>query len=168
MYHAPRIAQPTAGQTLTGPAFLPNEFRGIGYASRTAQGIGTEIDTATGQPERRIGHLSALQRSSRDGQGLPLHQRLDGPGFDTFDMNRAGVPARFNGRSQPKLQFSVFVPSAVFFETMRRNQASLDLQNRFNVDEDENGLERFITSTRRQNFLVPPRRHRSFPLVELL
>jgi hypothetical protein len=32
--------------------------------------------------------------------------------------------------------------------------------------EEDNGLERFLTATRRQNFLVPPRRHRAFPLVE--
>jgi len=35
------------------------------------------------------------------------------------------------------------------------------------VDPSDNGLERFITATRRQNFLIPPRRHRGFPLVEL-
>jgi hypothetical protein len=28
-------------------------------------------------------------------------------------------------------------------------------------------LERFMTATRRQNFLVPPRRHRAFPMLEL-
>jgi hypothetical protein len=85
--------------------------------------------------------------------------RIDGPGFDNMD-----VPG---GSNQPKLQFSVFVPTADFFRTMRINQASLDLQNQFAVDEDENGLERFLTATRRQNYLIPPRRHRSFPLVEL-
>jgi len=37
----------------------------------------------------------------------------------------------------------------------------------FGVDPTANGLERFITATRRQNFLVPPRRHRAFPLIEL-
>jgi hypothetical protein len=35
------------------------------------------------------------------------------------------------------------------------------------VDPLDNGLERFLTTTRRQNFLVPPRRNRAFPLVEL-
>jgi hypothetical protein len=50
---------------------------------------------------------------------------------------------------------------------MRRNQASLDLVKAHGVASDDNGLERFITATRRQNFLVPPRRHRSFPLLEL-
>jgi hypothetical protein len=59
------------------------------------------------------------------------------------------------------------VPSADFFSTMRTNQASLDLQAKFGVDPDDNGLERFITATRRQNFLIPPRRHRAFPFAEL-
>ena len=69
--------------------------------------------------------------------------------------------------AQPKLQFTIFVPSADFFTTLRVNQASLDLQHEFGVDPTDNGLERFITATRRQNFLFPPRRHRAFPLVEL-
>jgi hypothetical protein len=34
------------------------------------------------------------------------------------------------------------------------------------MDGPGNGPERFITATRRQNFLVPPRRHRAFPLAE--
>jgi hypothetical protein len=50
---------------------------------------------------------------------------------------------------------------------MRVNQASLDLVNQFGVDPDDNGLERFLTATRRQNFLIPPRRNRAFPLIEL-
>ena len=59
------------------------------------------------------------------------------------------------------------MPSAEFFSTLRTHQASLDLQNLFGVSPQENGLERFITATRRQNFLIPPRRHRAFPLLEL-
>ncbi len=51
---------------------------------------------------------------------------------------------------------------------MRRNQASLDLVQQNNIADDDNGLERFITTTRRQNFLVPPRAHRAFPLLELV
>ena len=137
-----------------GPAFLPNEFRGTGDARANASGQGTL------EGEHRIGHLSALQRSSRAADGTPIHIRMDGPGFDNLD-----VP---DGSNQPKLQFTVFVPTADFFARMRRNQASLDLAQQFQVDEDENGLERFLTTTRRQNFLVPPRRHRAFPLVELV
>jgi hypothetical protein len=136
-----------------GPSSFENTFLGSNDAARNAMGINTF------QNEHRMGHLAALQRSSRASDGTPMHIRADGPGFDSLD-----VP---NGTSQPKLQFCVFVPTADFFATMRRNQASLDLVAKYDVDPDDNGLERFITATRRQNFLVPPRRHRAFPLVEL-
>jgi hypothetical protein len=33
---------------------------------------------------------------------------------------------------------------------------------------EEQGLNKVLRTTHRQNFLVPPRRHRSFPLAELL
>jgi hypothetical protein len=136
-----------------GPAFLDNVFQGTGDAAISAQGIGTPGN------EHRMGHLSTLQRSSRAADSTPIHIRMDGPGFDSMD-----VP---DGSSQPKLQFTIFVPSADFFATMRTNQASLDLQQKYAVDQSDNGLERFITATRRQNFLAPPRRSRAFPLVEL-
>ena len=105
-----------------------------------------------------MGHLSRLQRSSRAADGTPVHIRMDGPGFDSMD-----VPG---GSSQPKLQFTIFVPSADFFSRLRVSQASLDLAAQFGVTPKNNGLERFITATRRQNFLCPPRRHRAFPLAE--
>lgn len=136
-----------------GPCFIANTFQGTGDASANAQAINTF------QGEPRLGHLSCLQRSSRAADGTPMHIRMDGPGLDNLD-----VPG---GSVQPKLQFTIFVPTADFFRTMRINQASLDLQNEFGVDPSDNGLERFLTATRRQNFLVPPRRHRAFPLVEL-
>jgi len=136
-----------------GPSYLPNAFQGPGDAAQAAAAVNTY------EGKRRIGHLSALQRSSRAADGTPIHIRADGPGFDSLD-----VP---DGSRQPKLQFSIFVPTAEFFRTMRRNQAAQDLAQQFNVPSEDNGLERFITATRRQNFLVPPRRHRSFPLLEL-
>ena len=136
-----------------GPTFLPNEFRGPDDAALGAQGIGTPGGA------HRLGHLSALQRSSRAQDGSPIHLRMDGPGFDSFD-----VP---DGSNQPKLQFSIFVPTSDFFAWMRSHQASVDLARAHAVPEDDQGIERFLTATRRQNFLVPPRRHRAFPLIEL-
>jgi hypothetical protein len=140
-----------------GPAFLQNVFQGFGDAAKSAQGIGTLPEA--GQPQHRMGHISTLQRSSRTAAGDPIHLRMDGPGFDSMD-----VP---DGTEQAKLQFTVFVPSADFFATMRSNAASLDLAAKFGVATSDNGLERFITATRRQNFLIPPRRHRAFPFAEL-
>jgi hypothetical protein len=160
MFTSPQINNGNADQLTNGggPAFLNNVFKGTGEAAKTAQGIGTDIDPETGQGERRIGHEAALQRSSRAADGTPIHIRMDGAGFDNMDVPGGGNLA--------KLQFTVFMPTADSFALMRRNGAAVDLANQFGVDEDENGLERFLTTTRRQNFLVPPRRHRAFPLVE--
>jgi hypothetical protein len=72
-----------------------------------------------------------------------------------------------DGSRRPKLEFTAFVPSADFCTTMRKNQALAGLQEQFSAEEPDNGLGRFITSTRRQNFLIPPRRHRAFPFAEL-
>jgi len=168
-----------------GPAFLANDASvflhyqslGITEASATAASPNTVNDpqpasnptqSDVGQRLPRMGHLSALQQSSRASDGTPIHIRMDGPGFSSGD-----VP---DGSTQPKLQFTIFVPTADFFATMRANQAALQFQAAEQgkggsptgtVDADDNGLERFLTATRRQNFLIPPRRHRAFPLVEL-
>jgi hypothetical protein len=136
-----------------GPAILENTFQGTQDAAANAAG------TNTYQGGHRLGHLSALQRSSRAADGTPIHIRADGPGFDSLD-----VP---DGSSQPKLQFCIFMPTADSFRVMRLHQASRDLETTYSVDPDHAGLERFITTTRRQNFLVPPRRHRAFPLLEV-
>jgi hypothetical protein len=131
----------------TRGAFLNNTFRGAGYARQSAQQFA------------RMGHLSQLHRTGRTADGRPIHLRIDGPGFDAMDTT--------TGRNTPKLQFSGFFPSADFFSTLRVSQASVDLLDEFDLDEEDHGLERFITATRRQNFLIPPRRHRAFPLIEL-
>lgn len=136
-----------------GPASIENVFAGTQQAEREAEGA----HNFDGAPH--IAHTTALQRTSRAQDRTPMHIRADGPGYDALD-----VP---DGSSQPKLHFSIYVPTADFFATMRRSQASLDLAQRYSVPSSNLGLERFLTATRRQNFLVPPRRHRSFPLVEL-
>jgi hypothetical protein len=143
-----------------GPGFLPSTFNGTGDAALNAQGVNTPLF------EHRIGHLSALQQSSRAPDGTPLHIRMDGPGFDILDVpdiiDRPGRSGNI-----PKLYFTAFVPTADFFDKMRKNQAAQNLQTQFAVDPLDNGIERFTTSTRRQNFLCPPRRSRAFPLLEL-
>jgi hypothetical protein len=163
-----------------GPAFINNVFQGTGAAAAGAAdtaGLFTPDNAtldATFTGEGRIGHNAALQRASRAPDGTPLHIRVDGPGLDSMDVpafrtfpGSSGVHVQ-GGSKQFKLQFMIFVPTADTFARMRTSQAAQDLQvANSNVDPDDNGFERFITATRRQNFLVPPRRNRSFPLVEL-
>jgi len=148
-------------------AFIQNVFSG-------PTAIQGNFDPAvTDHFKFRVGHEQALQRSSRAADGTPLHIRNDGPGLSSMD-----VP---NGAMVPTLEFMVFVPTAEFFRVMRINAASLDYvkagQNGGTAtsvpagveaaDPGDDGVERFITATRRQNFLIPPRRHRAFPLLEL-
>lgn len=136
-----------------GTPFVANPFMGTQNAVAGAQGIGVPDATP------RLGHVSTLQRVSRTAGGTPLHLRVDGAGFDAIDAPY--------GQKLPKLHFSMYVPSAETFATMRRAGAGLDLARRYGVLDRDNGIERFLTATRRQNFLSPPRAHRAFPLVEL-
>jgi hypothetical protein len=148
-----------------GPSFLANNFQGTGDALANINVNGAVFNPATGVGtfggEHRMGHIAALQRSSRAHDGTPIHIRMDGAGFDSMD-----VP---DGSNQPKLEFTAFIPTADFFNTMRANTAALDIISATGnlVADEDNGLERFITATRRQHFLCPPRRHRAYPLVEL-
>jgi hypothetical protein len=161
------------------PAFVINKFAGTNDTFLDAQDAGglynpasppatqqTQTNTGLG----RIGHEQALQRSSRAADGTPLHIRVDGPGLSSLDVPAfttfPGGTTVAAGSMQPKLEFAAFVPTAETFRQMRNNVAAQDLQVQFKIDPDDNGLERFITATRRQNFLIPPRPVRSFPLIE--
>ena len=162
------------------PAFVPNAFQGANDALLNVTNAGGQFNpnsppgtqqtqSFTGVP--RIGHESSLQRSSRAADGTPIHIRVDGPGLSSLDVPAfqafPGGPSVAAGSVQPKLEFAAFVPTAEFFRQMRANSAAQDLQAAHpGLDPDDNGLERFITATRRQNFLVPPRPVRSFPLTE--
>ena len=168
------LGAPTGNRTTQQEsAFLFNVFLG-------ANDQNTNFDPAvTDHKKYRVGHNAGLQRSSRAVDGTPLHIRNDGPGLSSLD-----VP---DGSTQPTLEFTIFVPTSEFFRVMRVNAASLDYvkagqgggtassvpqpfwpAGEFEpADASDDGLERFLTATRRQNFLIPPRRHRSFPLLEL-
>jgi len=51
---------------------------------------------------------------------------------------------------------------------MRREMDSQDLKARYNLADGNLGFTEMLTTTHRQNYLLPPRAHRSFPLVELM
>ncbi len=140
---------------MTGPGFVANEWKGQGDAQAN---LGRGV-TSVGHPE--MGHTAALHRAGRTPSGVPLHIRLDGPGYDALDLPK-GTGA------QPKLQFSAFVPTSEQFRRMRDRGAAKDLADQHGIQAIHNGLEAFTTTTRRQNFLVPPRARRAFPLAELV
>jgi hypothetical protein len=131
-----------------------------------------------------IGHAASIQPSSRlqmdirgadgrlyrKGTAIPLRadfNTLDNPFFWTADPARD----RFDARAAAGLHFISFNPSS---DDFRRNRLAMDgvlpggaklpIAPRTRAQ----GLNSVLRTTHRQNFLVPPRARRSFPLVELL
>jgi hypothetical protein len=128
----------------------------------------------------RIGHSGAIQTTSRlqgdvvaedgtmfaKGTAIPIRadfNTLDNPFFWSERSDEVGVlPAA-------GVHFVVFNPTG---DDFRRNRRAMDgqlpggrieLQPRARAQ----GFNEILSTTHRQNFLVPPRRHRSFPLAEL-
>jgi hypothetical protein len=132
----------------------------------------------------QIGHSSSLQTTSRlqedvrgsDGvlyrKGTAVPHRadfntLDNPFFWSTDPERDGMgegPAA-------GVHFVVFNPTS---DDFNRTRLAMDgvlpdgTRLPFQPRARGQGLNSVLRTTHRQNFLVPPRRHRSFPLAELL
>jgi hypothetical protein len=131
----------------------------------------------------RFGHSASIQATSRlqqdfvgaDGtvypKGTAIPQRAD---FNTLDNPFAwtATPERdaFGDTPVAGVHFVVFNPSSDDFE---RNRLAMDghLPGGTNLDVGQRsraqGFNSVLETTHRQNFLVPPRVHRSFPLAEL-
>jgi len=131
----------------------------------------------------RIGHSSSIQPTSRldrdfvaeDGtvyhRGTAIPQRVD---FNTLDNPFAwsANPERdkLQDTAAAGLHFVVFNPTS---DDFRRNRLAMDgvfpdgTRMPFGKRSREQGFNAVLQTTHRQNFLVPPRRHRSFPLAEL-
>ncbi len=126
-----------------------------------------------------IGHSSAIQPASRlaadhlgeDGtiytKGTAIPQRAD---FNTVD-NPFFWPAEPGAPPLAGVHFVVFNPTS---DDFNRGRLAMDgvlpggTKLPFAPRSRGQGFNAVLRTTRRQNFLVPPRTHRSFPLVELL
>jgi hypothetical protein len=131
----------------------------------------------------RIGHSGPIQTTSRlqsdvvgpDGtvypKGTAIPQRAD---FNTLDNPFAfsAQPEHDRWSREPAagVHFVVFNPSGDDFE---RNRLAMDgvfpdgTNLGLGARSRAQGFNSVLQTTHRQNFLVPPRRHRSFPLAEL-
>ena len=129
----------------------------------------------------RFGHSSSIQPTSRlshdfvgaDGtvypKGTAVPQRAD---FNTLDNPFAwsATPERDGLSDEPQagVHFVVFNPTSDDFD---RNRLAMDgvmpdgTKLPLPAGARGQGFNSILTTTHRQNFLVPPRRHRSFPLV---
>jgi hypothetical protein len=132
---------------------------------------------------RAIGHSASIQTTSRlledttgtDGtlyrKGTAIPHRAD---FNTLDnpFFWSARPDVDELSDQPAagLHFVVFNPTS---DDFHRNRLAMDgvlpdgTKLPFDPKDRGQGFNSVLTTTHRQNFLVPPRRHRSFPLAEL-
>jgi hypothetical protein len=133
------------------------------------------------------GHNSALQMATRlaadtvdnygrlrkKGTGVP--ERED---FNTLD-NPFSWYVDANGNLQqptpnrPGLHFAVFVPTSGKFHIARTSMDGIlpdgtNLRTQYGLTDADIGFNSEMQATHRQNYLVPSRAHRSFPLAELL
>ncbi len=128
----------------------------------------------------RIGHSAAIQTTSRllhdtvaaDGavypKGTAVPVRAD---FNTLDNPFAWSekPLEIGATPAAGVHFVVFNPTA---DDFHRNRLAMDGvlpggKIPFQPRAREQGFNSVLSTTHRQNFLVPPRRHRAFPLAEL-
>jgi hypothetical protein len=139
----------------------------------TTATVSKDFDTA-----RTIGHSASIQTTSRlqrdhvaeDGtvyrKGTAIPHRAD---FNTLD-NPFFFPADVGAEPQAGVHFVVFNPTS---DDFNRNRLAMDgvlpdgKKLPFLPRQRGQGFNDVLRTTHRQNFLVPPRRHRSFPLVEL-
>jgi hypothetical protein len=131
-----------------------------------------------------VGHSGSLQPATRlpapvtgnDGAHYPtgtaLIQRAD---FNTLDnpffwSARPGDDGMAKGAAAG-LHFVAFTATSELFHRARLAMDGRYPAGRttpFHARAEEQGLNSVLRTTHRQNYLVPPRRHRSFPLAELL
>jgi hypothetical protein len=128
----------------------------------------------------QIGHSASIQTTSRlerdvvatDGtvypKGTAIPVRAD---FNTLDNPFAWSekPDEIGVLPAAGVHFVVFNPTG---DDFRRNRRAMDGQLegktiKLDARSRPQGFNEVLSTTHRQNFIVPPRRHRSFPLAEL-
>jgi hypothetical protein len=120
--------------------------------------------------------VSRLQANTRDAYGVlrprgtAIVQRAD---FNTLDnpFAQSAQPSEVSTVPSAGLHFVAFAPTSDLFNRARRamdgqlgDGSTLPLDPRAPAQ----GFNSFVNATHRQNFVVPPRALRSFPLVDRL
>jgi hypothetical protein len=164
-------------------AFRPNlqVRQGTQTVPQDPKDVSTEADVRSDyKSSGRIGHSAPIQTTSRlqsdvvgeDGtvypKGSAIPIRAD---FNTLDNPFAWSERAEEIGALPAagVHFVVFNPTG---DDFRRNRRAMDGvlpggKIPFQPRAREQGFNSVLSTTHRQNFIVPPRRHRSFPLAEL-
>ena len=163
--------------------FVPEGTQTLPMDASLVQSVEDVARFATDEENGLVGHSASMQPlnrlpaalrdnyGARHARGTAILQRVD---FNTLDnpffwTSRPRLD-RWRRSASAGLHFAAFSPTSDLFHRMRAamdgryDGTTLPIRPRAM----EMGLNGILRSTHRQNFLVPPRRHRSFPLTELL
>ena len=166
----PRIAQRTPDGTLTIPESMA-QIEHPQQINQDARRFGVVGHSASMQP---VSRLQKATRGFAKGSAIPV--RAD---FNTVDnpFSYSANPTRDNYSSTPAagVHFLAYVPTSFYFERLREAMDGPVGRNGPPAQPPRPAppWEAFveaasISASHRQNFLIPPRQHRSFPLAELL
>jgi hypothetical protein len=167
-----RMFSPRASGT-EGTVTIPN---GPGQLSTLDQ---VKADAQAGV----AGHNAMLQQAARlatnvtdnygrvrkAGTSVPLRED-----FNTLDDPFFWAPGGVGPTNKPGMHFVAFLPGHHLFHRARLAMDRVlpdgtDLRAApYNIAARDNGINGMIRASHRQNYVIPPRRNRSFPLVELL
>ena len=169
-----RMFSPRTPAQAAGTVTVPNG------AAQVADLADVKQDAAT---LHLSGHNSLLQQATRLGaavtdnygrvraKGTAVPLRED---FNTLDDPFAWAPGGVGAATRPGLHFVAFVPGHHLFHRARLAMDGVlpdgtDLrQAPYHIPAHDSGINGMMRASHRQNYVVPPRRNRSFPLVELL
>jgi hypothetical protein len=165
----PGLAVAEGTQTVAQDAFAADTTRAVHKEVKRFHAVGHSSGM---QPASRLAADVVANDGRRFPKGMAVPQRAD---FNTLDnpFFWSARPEVDKQTDEPAagLHFVVFTPTA---DDFHRTRLAMDgvLPDGSSIPLDprsrQQGFNSILRPTHRQNFLVPPRRHRAFPLVELL
>lgn len=166
---SPRIANKVDPGTQTVPEGI-RQVEDLSDNAKDARRYGNVGHSSSLQPVSRLAADTTDNYGNFYPAGTAVPQRAD---FDTLDNPFAwsSRPGTDGWSSDPAagLHFAVFAPTTdAFHRTRRAMDGQYPDGTQLPVDPRRAGFNAVLNTTHRQNFLVPPRAHRSFPLAELL
>jgi hypothetical protein len=164
----PGITPPEGTRTLPEDASVVQTEKDVtdGFVTQGIVGHSASL-----QPMSRLSSATVDNYGERYAAGTALVQRAD---FNTLE-NPFGWTAdkradRWRAEPAAGLHFVSFTATASIFERVRRAMDGHYPDGKgtgLDPRDAELGMNSILHTTHRQNFLVPPRAHRSFPLAEL-
>jgi hypothetical protein len=167
---SPRTPVPSNQNTVTIPNG-PGQLATMAQVKEDAQTLHMAGHNAVLQQAARLASTTYDNYGRRRTQGTSVPLRED---FNTLDDPFAWAPGGVGPANKPGMHFVAFLPGHHLFHRARLAMDGVlpdgtDLRNApYNIPARDNGINGIINASHRQNYVIPPRRNRSFPLVELL